>query len=34
MGRCFANHHKSQAISSTYIEIVVALQVEQIQTKD
>ena len=34
MGRCFANHHKSQTISSTNTEIVVALQMEQIQTKD
>ncbi|WP_418322201.1 hypothetical protein [Segatella hominis] len=34
MGRCSANHHKSQAISSTYIEIMVVLQMEQIQTKD
>ena len=34
MGRCSANHHKSRAISSTYVEIVVALQMEQIQTKD
>ena len=33
-GRCSANHHKSQAISFTYVEIMVVLQMEQIQTKD
>ena len=34
MGRCSANHHKSQGFFSTYTEIVVVLQMEQIQTKD
>ena len=34
MGRCPANHHKSQTNFSTYTEIVVALQMKQIQTKD
>ena len=34
MGRCSANHHKPQGFFSTYTEIVVALQMEQIQTKD
>ena len=34
MGRCPAKHHKSQTISSTNTEIVVALQMEQIQTTD
>ena len=28
MGRCFANYHKPKTISSTYAEIVVALQME------
>lgn len=34
MGRCSANHHKPQGFFSTYTEIVVVLQMEQIQTKD
>lgn len=34
MGRCSANHHKPQGFFSTYVEIMVALQMEQIQTKD
>ena len=34
MGRCPANHNKSQTNFSTYTEIVVALQMEQIQTTD
>ena len=34
MGRCSANHHKPQGFFSTYVEIMVVLQMEQIQTKD
>lgn len=34
MGRYPAKHHKSQGFFSTYIEIMVAIQMGQIQTKD